>query len=253
MTVVEFANEVASRIDGAKINVVIKNNGVVKHGIVVKNETNISPTVYAEDYIDLGIDKAVEKIKEIITNNQIRNEVEFDWIEDYEEVKKHLRARLVNAKKNTFGISAADYGYDDLLIIAYIDVSFMGIDGSIRVTDKLIERWDKELKEVVNDAIENVKDDVVINNMADMIPFEVEGMYVVTNKNMMYGAIAGLFIKDKMNEIFKEGYKVIPSSIHELIVITNSDESCNEIINSVNTECLNEEEYLSDHEYIFAA
>lgn len=253
MTVVEFANEVASRIDGAKVNVVIKNNGVVKHGIVVKNETNISPTIYAEDYIDLGIDEAVEKIKKIITNNQIRNEVEFDWVEDYEEVKKHLRARLVNAKKNTFGISAEDYGYDDLLIIAYIDVSFMGIDGSIRVTDKLIERWDKELKEVVNDAIENVKDDVVINNMADMIPFAVEGMYVVTNKKMMYGAIAGLFIKDKMNEIFKDGYKVIPSSIHELIVITNSNESCNEIINSVNTECLNEEEYLSDHEYIFAA
>jgi hypothetical protein len=60
-------------------------------------------------------------------------------------------------------------------------------------------------------------------------------------------------MKDKMKDIFPDGYTVIPSSIHELIVIPKemSSPAINAMINDVNSSSVSAEDYLSDHRYEF--
>lgn len=269
MDIKVYANEIANRIDDAEVKEVTKTNGVVRYGIIIKNPgSNVAPTIYVEEMYEdgLSVDEAVKEVTKIY-NESILPNVEIDIVTHYEQIKDKLIAKLINEKKNDYiGVNAGKYGYDDLKIVPYINMNDMVPNGSIRVTENLLETWNVDIKDVVNQALENIKDDVEIVPMIELLakesgmPSEMlreagmdNGLYVATNKKKVYGAIAGLFIKDKMIEKLPYGYTVIPSSVHELIIIPNemSGPHIDAMINDVNNSCLTAEDFLSDHRYEF--
>lgn len=82
-------------------------------------------------------------------------------------------------------------------------------------------------------------------------------MYVVTNTKMINGA-GVMFYPGMMDKIAKElggNYFVIPSSVHEIIVIPDTKditpEELNGMIQEVNANELAPDEYLSDHSYYY--
>ncbi len=81
-------------------------------------------------------------------------------------------------------------------------------------------------------------------------------MYVVTNKKRMYGAVAMLDRKvmKKAAEILGRDFIILPSSIHEVIVIPalNGDEDAGQMalmVKEVNATEVTADEILSEHVY----
>ena len=90
--------------------------------------------------------------------------------------------------------------------------------------------------------------------------FDGVGMYILTNKSMVYGASAILY-HDVLKEfsIEKESEKVIiiPSSVNEVIIIPDNAEipinaeHLREMIGEVNREQVSKDETLSDRPYVY--
>lgn len=71
------------------------------------------------------------------------------------------------------------------------------------------------------------------------------------------GAICLLYdgILDQIWKFLKEDYYIIPSSIHETLIVRASEadvDKLNEIIQEVNHSAVSPEEVLSDHAYFYA-
>lgn len=90
----------------------------------------------------------------------------------------------------------------------------------------------------------------------DYIPDISKGLYVVSNKYLMYGAAA--MCNDELLELigryFKTDYYIIPSSINEILVFPKdefiNEDDCKEMIRTVNTFALGSpDQYLSDNLY----
>ncbi len=91
-----------------------------------------------------------------------------------------------------------------------------------------------------------------------MAPDRQQEMYVMTNRERSYGA-STLLYRERLRKFAEEhgDLYVIPSSVHEVILLPCSDqlsgEDLRELLTDVNSSMLSQEEYLSDHIYIYRA
>lgn len=83
-------------------------------------------------------------------------------------------------------------------------------------------------------------------------------MYVVTNQNALFGAahIMNPNVMERLQKIFQDGFYILPSSTHELIVIDSeeSEQSVSDLVRIVKEVNKNEvvyDEQLSNHVYRF--
>lgn len=80
-------------------------------------------------------------------------------------------------------------------------------------------------------------------------------MYVLTNRSRIYGASAVLFpeVMEKVDRMFPEGFYVLPSSVHECIIIPKTADiglkELGDMVRGINREMVRPEEVLSDHIY----
>lgn len=96
-----------------------------------------------------------------------------------------------------------------------------------------------------------------INSFHDLSDFEV-GMFVISNERQMNGAAAVFFpeIMDALAEKFPDGFHILPSSLHEVLIVPKSVmaptlDELSEMVKSVNAEQVAPQDKLSDlvHEY----
>lgn len=98
-------------------------------------------------------------------------------------------------------------------------------------------------------------EDVEIN--FDFIKEDDFGMYVLTNTRRYYGAagILNTSVLENFAEQVQNDFYIIPSSIHEVILVPNDGsmqaEELRELINDVNQNFVKIEEILSDHAYYY--
>ena len=274
MTKREYAEKIAELIDNAEVMEVEKPNGIKLIGISIKDGSNIVPNIYIDSMFDskVSVKDAVEKVKTLTENNKAS--FDMSMFEDYKKAKKMLRARVFNAKTNHVEVfkSASEYGYDDLIIAPYISDIKLGNDqiGSAKVSKALAESWGLTEDEVIDEAIKNSKADFIIEDMLEImarkmgitvdelsnyVPTEGPKMYVVSSKDLAYGSIAAVLNGNKLKKKFPNGYSVIPSSVHEVLVVpadnglTEGELNC--LVGSVNETEVTPEEVLSDHIYTF--
>lgn len=70
----------------------------------------------------------------------------------------------------------------------------------------------------------------------------------------MNGAIAIIKAKERLAQMYPNGYYVIPSSVHEMLVLNmdyTDEDTITGIIRDVNANVLDPKDYLSDHAYVF--
>lgn len=261
MTIREYADKVADIIPGVKVVEVEKNNNVKKTGIE-RMAGNVHPVVYIDEMYDqeMSIIDAAKEVMDIMTRSNMSINVEI--YKDYENIKDNLVAKLVNQNSNFEGVSAKKYGFVDLKIVPIVKVND---NASIRVTKEICKNWGVSMTKVVNQALENIKDDVIVKSYARFMGERMgasevqiaaleEGiqMMIITNKEMINGAIAALFAKERLNKIYNESYTILPSSIHEVIAVpTSLGNDFATMVQSVNETCVDPEEVLSDKAYIF--
>lgn len=286
MTIIEFRTNVIECILSRNISFkveecnVTKNNGVILHGIIIKREnTNIFPTIYLESFFEEykdgeSIESISDRIIRIDERQQLGDRFDADFYDDFSAIKPRLLAKIINTEKNIELLKVVpSKSFLDLSIVVYCDVSdFCNMQALILVKNEHLKLWGRNAEEIVDIAICNTKKqgyeiaDVVdaleaigvpVNNLRN---FGKGKMFVLRRKKSDNGAVF-LIYDDILDEFINKnqnisGIYIIPSSIHEVLLIPDGDiddSLClNSMINTVNDESLSEEEILCGHAYHYS-
>lgn len=260
MKKMEYAMEVAKKVNG-DVREVEKANGVKFIGVTVRSDSNITPTIYIDQMYadDLTIDEAAEKVKKIYEERKI-DHLDLNYLNDYETVRPMLRARLYNKKTRAEVYKKVQDPFDDLIIVPVVD----GVieNGSFRVQESHLKMWGVTADEVISQAEKNSSErctfqtmkEVLVEMMGSSIADEIPDdnmMYVISNTERMFGAYSIIPMLPELKEKFPEGFAIIPSSVHEvLLVLVKDNEGLDDIIRNVNENELAAVDVLGDHAYM---
>lgn len=274
----ELRKALTERIEAEiKITHVQKNNGLCLTGLIIKDhDTNIAPTIYLEkffeEYDGVVSEEAIEEIIDCYNRSKV-SDIDVSFFSDWEQVKSLIHMRLVNLEKNAKRLAELPHMvFGDLAIIFAVDLVADAIGhGSITVRNEHLKCWDKTTEDLYEVSKEN-KEETVVKSIIEVLtemgdipeeflpPLEEAPMFVASNPSRFYGAIALADLEALKDFARKMGsFYIIPSSVHELIFVPCSMAGCNsedylsDMVNTVNTESVEDDEVLGVHTYYFDA
>ena len=190
-------------------------------------------------------------------------------------MRKNLKVRFINKNKVTDGyvyVDGKDFGFEDLVIAPVIEVGDTPVGMAVmRLTEEMLKEMEMTTEEAVITGIMNMDYKIVdmcevIIDMAikDGMPEELaravfgleSGMYVISTENGVCGAAAVLTAKAELEQMFPEGYIILPSSIHEMIAVSAEGKNIDDMkdmVENINGNVVAEEDRLTDNAYIFIA
>lgn len=257
-------------------NIIKKNNGLELTGIVIEEKGyNTSPTVYINElYEEYRLGKSVtetaDAVYDIFMQNRFTRSVDLTGFLDFDKAKGQIACKLINYEKNMELLEHVPYKmYFNLVIVCYYAVMESPFYGKaeILIHNKHLEKWGVGLEELFRTAEENtprlypaeinyIEDTMAemsgTGSSADKIP-----MFVLTNQQKLQGAVCMLYpdvIKAFAEKIDCDLY-ILPSSIHEVILVPalkkNSKEKLLEIVTEINATQVESSEVLADSVYIY--
>ncbi len=260
------------------IHTALKNNGHERTGLTISaKQVNLSPTIYLEEfYKRYQNGDSVEAITENILN--IYDEVKFEhsWqvhtISDFEISKEKIVYKIIYAPENELVLQTLPHiSFLDFAIVYYIlfEVDEKGT-ATVPVTDDLIRLWETSLDEIAQLARQNTPKllpavfkpmRVVIDELLDN-PCENEFqaddiMFVLSNSLRNFGAACILYhgLLQQIGDFLKESFFILPSSIHEVIIIPESQapdrQTLSDMVQEINDTQLEPEDVLSNHAYFY--
>lgn len=290
MNIFEFTKEVTDYINSnyegyyASSVDTIKNNGVKYHGITINHgEDTVLPTIYLEQFLIEYLDgtempEIISKILEIDSSAREVNIPDMSFFTDFHRIKDALFLKIINTEKNEELLSQVpSRKFLDLSLVVYCDLStFLEMNATVLVKNSHLESLGISKEELFNVATNNtrnmkiLKKDIaevimsmeknrgaVVDNQPDFHS-AYDKIYVMTNKDMVFGAVTMIF-DDVLDEFIMEKYSgvyIIPSSIHEVLLVPdlgNMDrDNLNSMIREVNLTSLLEQEILSFNAYYYS-
>lgn len=283
----EFKENIVSELESfyggdARIEVTLskKNNGVTLEGLVIRiGETNISPIIYLQQYYEEfqkngDIDDIIGKIVAIRERHGLQNaEDVVDNITDWNYVKDRIFPMILSAEKNSERMSElVTRPFLDLAVILYVRIDNLPlVDGlaTVKLTRYMLESLGVSEDEAFAKALYNMqaKDGYVIQDVFsaimdmmdedDLFDESNERMFVLTNADKHLGA-SGLLLLEGENKLkvpIDTNYYVLPSSIHEVLLIPDTSDMdvmmLKQMVQEVNASSVAVEERLSDSVYYF--
>lgn len=288
MTYYQFIHEVEIKVKkevGENISVYIhstvKNNGTRRHGLTFAEKgINIFPTIYLEEYYQRFKDEgSVENIARDIL--RLYSEVRFKrcfeggFLKDFRQIREKIVYRLVNREANRELLLEAPYEeYLDLAVVYYVllEVNDYGT-ASLMIRNEHLKMWNVTEKEISRQAHRNTRRllpyeirtmGVLLEELSILEEDEERGedegkdiMYVLSNRIRSYGA-AALLYEGRLEGIgacLEENYYVLPSSVHEVIIVPESaapgKKALDLLVREVNEIHVDPEEQLSNHAYYY--
>lgn len=260
------------------VHTAMKNNGKNRVGITVtENGVNISPTIYLEEYFEQfqrnrPLEEIVSSILEVYREVKLEHSWETDVLRHYEKIRGKVVYKLVHMEKNRELLKTVPYiPYLDLAIVFYVllEINLSGT-ATLLITDDILKLWGVKKERVYEDARVNTPKllpvefktmkSVVAELMEDFQVTESEEdyMYVLTNNLRSFGATGILYenVLQEIGEKIGENYYVLPSSIHEVILVPESKSPSRiyleKMIEEINDTQVEDEEVLSDRAYYFS-
>ncbi len=252
-----------------------KNNGVMRTGLMIRDEEiNISPAIYLEEYYEKfrdgdSMEEIIGDILRVYDRVKFRESWNYKYPREYEEVRGRIVFRLINRNANREFLKDVPYvPYLDLAIVFYVlvEVNIYGM-ASMPVENGHMENWRITLKELYDHAKENTPrllpaDFQTVQAALEEMMYKRESekkdfMYVLSNRIRSFGAAAMLYKEQLANigRLLRGNYYVIPSSVHEVLIIAESEVPCKELlddmIQEINEEYIEQEEILSGHAYYY--
>lgn len=261
------------------IHTAVKNNGKERKGITVSEKgIHISPTIYLEEYFQQfqegkPIEKIVEKILQLYKEVKCSHPCEESLLQNYEELKGKFACKLIHRGKNEKLLNDIPYvPWMDLAIVVFVllEVSPYGT-ATVLVRKEHLEIWGLTEAQLFDEAKKNTP--ILLpyqfcpmrKLLREICPYAVdegeeeeESLYVLSNKLRSFGAASMLYegILEKVGQKLGENYYILPSSIHEVIVVPESKspvkQDLEEMVREINETQVEEEEVLSDRVYYFS-
>lgn len=271
-----------------QLKTVTKNNGIMLDGLtVVKPNRSANPVLYMNEFYEdmqqglLDFDGVCQRAAEIIAQNQKKFRIQD--ILNPEKAKDMITFSVVGAKNNISMLQNTPHRMKDDMAIIYRVVVNQGKDGigSAIVTEQYakhlnlnendlykiaMENTPKLLPAKMNDLFEEVKkmSAAMMPNDFDMAKLDLTDvaphLYVLTNKENLDGA-AAIFYPGVQEEIYKNlksEYYVIPSSIHETLILPKNgallgSHELRAMVDDVNRTHVAPDEVLTDNVYEYDA
>lgn len=261
------------------IHTAVKNNGKERKGITVSEKgIHISPTIYLEEYFQQfqegkPIEKIVEKILQLYEEVKCSHPCEESLLQNYEELKGKFACKLIHRGKNEKLLNDIPYvPWMDLAIVVFVllEISPYGT-ATVLVRKEHLEIWGLTEAQLFDEAKKNTP--ILLpyqfcpmrKLLREICPYAVdegeeeeESLYVLSNKLRSFGAASMLYegILEKVGQKLGENYYILPSSIHEVIVVPESKspvkQDLEEMVREINETQVEEEEVLSDRVYYFS-
>ena len=265
MNYTEFVNAVKEKLTqelngGVRVNVYTtkKNNATERTGLILETPgVNISPTIYLEEFFELyekgkQMDWIIEDLVELY--EEIRQEKSWDYerMLSFEGVKDRIIFRLINTEKNKELL--LDVPHREFLDLSLVFAVLVEADNGMNFA----------VYELLSRSTPGEHDRENLLRRTWHIHEELElpekdKMYVLSNKLKNYGAacIAYPYILDMLAGVLKENFYVLPSSVHEVIIVPESSRirqsELERMVREINETQVPEEEILSNHAYFYYA
>lgn len=276
------------------IQSVVKNNDQKLDGLMIRLEdTNISPNIYINQFFEQfengrDIDDILATIADIRTQHEVSNDFDVSKLTDFDSVKDHITCRLVNAEQNAEYLADKPHTIVEDLAVTYHVALGKEESGTMSapITNRLMEGFGVDVEQLHKIALDNMDTltpvsfksmtetmiDMMLPQMmsngmteedardaiTDMLPpTENEAMYVLSNEDKLNGA--AMLLNDKVMDDITEkvgtDYFILPSSIHEVLIVPKTPEADLEtlenMVKEVNATQVAPEERLSDHVYAY--
>lgn len=268
----------------------LKNNGIVMHGLAISYPgSNISPCIYLDEVFgEYKSGRSLESITESILNTaqeSINTPDEFKNIQNdfmnFEKIQDKIIMVAINSEKNQELLSQVPHTpKEDLALIYKIALKDGSSEqlGTITIRNEHLTKWGKTLDDLHNKAVENTPKLLPpqINTMNDLmkemaknngfpdeiaklmvsdIPEQMQ-MYIISNKSRVNGAATMFYdgVLSSMSDKLGTDLYVLPSSVHEVIVISTQagePDDLQEMVQEINNSEVAPEERLSDSVYKF--
>lgn len=197
---------------------------------------------------------------------------------DWETIKGSIHVKLINAEQNKEQLGTIPHRpFLDLAAVYYAVAGDLGIQGTstVLIRNEHMERWGQNEDALYQAAMSNMRSDGkpdfksmkdvikdILPDAADLIEEREHGldsgMYVLTNLRKCFGASELLdkktlrMVADKVGD----GFIVLPSSVHETIILPSKDtteyEGLADMVREVNDTQVDVEERLSYHVYVYS-
>ncbi len=264
----------------------IGNNGIYRWGITLHlpgedGERNIYMERY---YSELKAGVPMNKIMgEIAAQLEGCRELDLmlrdSRIEDYQYVKPYLSISLINAGANRRKLLHMPYmEMEDLAMICRVEMPYPKGLVIVEVMNESFQTWGVSKEAMFGAAFKNLWEykDFTLQELApaveylqggqcepenlldvpDGTPVDLQEMlYVLTNREKVRGASAILCprVMNKISDLFPEGFYIIPSSIHETLIVPKrwgfQIKDIKETTRDINRIMVPTEEILSSHIY----
>lgn len=267
----------------------LKNNSFERKGITIQREgISISPTIYMEEFyrfyengkpMEDILKKVGSFIEEVSYDKDPKEVVD---LKDFSKLQDKVICKLVNQKMNQRLLNTIPWTkVNDLAEVYMVELEcHEGGSATMSITNSMQENWNIPTDELHYIAIENLQrmHPPVLARMSDVIhellgeedprdahnllgdtKVEDDYMYVLTNDIRSFGAATLQYpeVLDKVRDYLESDFYVLPSSIHEVIIVPKDDRlsprELGETIREINETQVEREEILADHAYEYTA
>lgn len=266
-------------------SVLLKNNDTKRYAILLKKiEGTVSPTIYLDNFYSefehgrTTISETASHIYEQMHDFEDKIEAYQEFSVELSDCSNKITYRLVSKERNKqFLESVPHLPFLNMAVVFYIihHVSKEGME-SICVTNELAGKWGLSAKSLYIIAEKNTP--ILLPPVIDTMEHKLEllmgeincaiepagdsnkpiPMHIMTNKYQINGASVLLYngLLDGLAEKLGTDLYVIPSSIHELIIMPAEDGSLSlsklsDMVKEINENHVKEEEILSDCAYYY--
>ncbi|XCP83453.1 DUF5688 family protein [Roseburia hominis] len=244
-----------------ELHTTMKNNSTRKIGLVLMQKgINMSPTIYMEEFYSryLGgteIPALVQVVRNIYEKVKVQNSYPFENILSFPKVKDKICYQLIQKTTNRQLLDQVPHDdYLDLAVVYYILLENTDFgDATLTVRNEHLHRWNVAQEEVAEAARRNTPHLLPLS----MYPM-VGHLHILTNNARSLGAAAILYPNalEHAYEMLGENFYILPSSIHEVILIPESHgirrTQLDVMVKEVNANELEPSEVLSEHVYYYS-
>ncbi len=264
------------------LNNVVKNNGLELTGIVIMEKSkSAAPTIYLDEYYDENsnpgeIGHIIDEVLRLYRQNSNDLDFDFSFFSDYGKMESRIMFKLLNYEANKkLLLDVPHVRFMDLAIVFYVLVDHESIgNGSVLIHNNHAQMWKVSEADLYETATKNTPklmqyrfssmDNIIsefIDN-AEAVDFltcdEVNSndLYVLTNNKKLFGAACLLYdgLLKRISQKLKSSLYIIPSSIHELIIIPQkafpyTKDELIEMVRTVNANEVDIVDILSDNVY----
>lgn len=258
----------------------IRKNNVELYGVVIKDySSNILPVIYIDNFYEqilngVPLEHVCGQIGAFFEDNR-QPQTDLSWFTDIKKIKEMLTVKLISQKGNQQFLSdVPHFEYGDLAGIYQVDLgrNFTEAGASITVKNEHMKLWNISAEQLHQYAMQNMESkEFMIGSMADIFRNNFLGagafekndsdlpdpqMYVLTSADMRNGAsgILNSNLLQSFSEKLGSDLVILPSSIHEVILLPDRGQDYNELIEMVtdiNQREVEPEDRLSNNVYSY--